>query len=304
MKKVDVLIAGAGVAGLSAGIYAGRYGLDTLIVGEIMGGAITTSHCIENYPGFSAISPFELVQKMQQQAQESGCAFLSKKISGLKEEGTDYIVTFEDGESLSASFLLLALGTKHRHLNIKGEKELVGKGVSYCATCDGMFFRGREVAIVGGGNSALTEALYLASICKKVYIIHRRDTYRAEKVLVDQVKEKENIEEVLNALPVEIQGAERVEHVVLDGGRQIDVSGVFVAVGYDPDITLASQIGLALNERNHILVNEKMQTNKRGVYAAGDITSASDEFKQVVISVAEGALAAKNIHEEFVKQKK
>ncbi len=283
----DVVIVGGGPAGLTAAIYAGRKGLKTLLLeGELLGGNMNFAHVIENYPGFESISGMELAERMVKQAEK----YAEIKLEKVVEIGEKYVKT-EFG-TYETKVLIIATGTVHRKLNIPGEKELLGKGVSYCATCDAPLFQGKKVAVIGGGNSALSAALYLSELAEKVYLIHRRDEYRADKVLVEKVK-LSNVEEVLNTVIEEIKGKEQVESILIKNvktgkRKEINVDGVFIYIGTEPITDLVKSLGVEL-EDSFIRVDRRMRTNVPWIFACGDVTGI--EF-QIAKAVGEGCVAA------------
>ncbi len=283
----DVVIIGGGPAGLTAAIYAGRKGLKTLLLeGELLGGNMTLAHTIENYPGFESISGMELAERMVKQAEK----YAEIKLEKVIEIGERYAKT-EFG-TYETKTLIIATGTTHRKLNIPGEKELLGKGVSYCATCDAPMFQGKKVAVIGGGNSALSAALYLNEIAEKVYLIHRRDEYRGDKVLVEKVKSS-GIQEVLNTVVEKINGTHKVESITIKNlktneKKEIDVDGVFIYIGTEPITDLVKPLGVEL-DKGFIKVDRRMRTNIPWIFACGDVTGI--EF-QIAKAVGEGCIAA------------
>ncbi|MDD2487528.1 MAG: FAD-dependent oxidoreductase [Candidatus Gracilibacteria bacterium] len=297
----DLAIIGAGSAGLPAGIYSSRYKLKNIIIGELLGGALTQSHQVENYPGFEKISGSDLMNKFLEHAKISGSEVMNDKVIEISKSDKSFKLKTLSGKEIESRFLLIASGNKYRYLKVKGEQEFIGKGVSYCATCDGMFYRGREVVIVGGGNTAMTEALYLSEICMKVHIVHRSSSFGGEKVLIDRIMNHKNIEIILNDEVDEIKGGMFVEEVLLKSGKTLKVDGIFVAIGNEPETSVFDSLGIELDESGYIIVDPRQETSVKGVYAAGDITTNSNKFQQTLISSAEGALAANSIHEDMLK---
>ena len=296
----DVVIVGTGPAGLGAGIYAGRYMMKTLVVGELPGGTIAEAHKVCNFPTYKEISGMELSQKMMEQVREIGVDIKLERVEEIsKSEGVFEVRTSRN--SYRARSVIIATGSKKRKLEIKGEDEFLGKGVSYCATCDAGFFKDKVVAVVGGGDAALTAALLLAEYAKKVYIVYRKEKFfRAEPSWIKQVELNEKIEPVFNSTIKEILGGEKVEKILLDSGKELDVDGVFVEIGLIPITALAEGLGVELEE-GHIKVNKKMETNVEGVYAAGDITNGP--LKQAITAAADGAIAATSAY-NYVSEKK
>lgn len=291
----DLAIVGGGPAGLAAGIYAARAALKTVLFERGMpGGLAASTEIIENYPGFSSgIGGPELVQNMEAQARRFGLELVYAGVEEItKKDGYFYLNT-EDGEFKTGA-VIAATGAKPRFLEIKGEKEFHGRGVSYCATCDGAFFRGKRVAVVGGGDAAVEEAIFLTKFAEKVSIIHRRGDLRAAKYLQQKARQNDKIEFVLHSVPVEIRGEEAVEGISLKDvrtGRVTDlaVDGVFIYVGHSPSTELVK--GLAdLDEKGYIITDEEMRTRTAGLFAAGDVRKKL--LRQVVTAVADGAIAA------------
>ena len=295
MNQYDIIIIGAGPGGLTAGIYAGRQGTKNLIIDkDLAGGLGREVPAMENYPGFDSISGLELIEKMKAQAIKNCDLHEMEEVVGIEKTEDEYRFTVKtDKEEYQSKTVILATGSSHRPLGAKGEEEFKGKGVSYCATCDGFFFAGRDVIMVGGGNSALQEALYLKNLGANVTIIHRRDEFRAQKHLQDMIKEA-GINTILNATVDEIKGEMLVESVVLKDTQtgeltELPVNGVFVSVGYIPHTELASQLGVQLDESGHIIIDKDQKTNIDYVYAVGDVCVG---LKQWVVACGEGAVAA------------
>ncbi len=289
----DLLIIGAGPAGLTAGIYAGRAGLNTLMIESLFpGGQAATTYEVANYPGFVDISGPELTQKMAEQAEACGASLAYDEITSVDFSGP--IKSVYAGERVyQGRCVIIASGAKKRELGIPGESELLGSGVSYCATCDGGFFKGKTVAVVGGGNTALEDALYLANLCEKVYLVHRRDRFRGVAALEQQVREKANIELVLSHTPVRIEGNMQVEGLTVAAvedaaEKTLPVSGVFIAVGTLPATAAVAQ-AVALRD-GYIDADQDCKTNIPGVFAAGDVRHSP--IKQIVTACADGAVAA------------
>lgn len=291
----DVIIAGAGPAGLCSAIYAARAGLKTLVFEkQFSGGQAAISPEIDNYPGFERVSGFELSAAMDKHARGLGAEIVNEDILEVSVgEGNRYVRT--DKGSYPVKSIILAMGARRRELGLEGEKRLAGRGVSYCATCDGGFFRGRDVCIVGGGNTALEDAIYLANICDTVYLIHRRDEFRGFAGLAEAVRKNGKIRLVLDSVVSEINGAERVESVtvknVKDGAQsEINVSACFIAVGMIPNTELV-QGKIPLDEAGYALAGEDTKTGVPGVFAAGDLRKKP--MYQIVTACADGAVAAR-----------
>ncbi|MDP3994422.1 MAG: FAD-dependent oxidoreductase [bacterium] len=306
----DLIIIGSGIAGLTASIYASRYKIDHLVIGEVPGGQGTKAGIVENYPGYGSIGGVELMQKVLEQAKSYGVEILQEQIDKLaKIEGPPGggFEVYVESKRYQAKALILALGASYCNLGVPGEKELVGKGVSYCTTCDGPLFRGKTVAVVGGGNSALSGAIHAAAFASKVYLIHRRDEFRAEPTRVEKMKQTLNIEFISSTCVKQVLGTDKVAGVVLDkpfqGSTTLNVDGVFIEIGQVPSSSLAKQLGVDLDEKNYVKVNPCMHTNIEGVCAAGDIAVVSGGFplRQLVTASADGARAAVAVYEYLHK---
>nr|WP_295162625.1 thioredoxin-disulfide reductase [uncultured Methanobrevibacter sp.] len=302
MDKYDIIIIGAGPGGLTAGIYAGRQGTKNLIIDrDLAGGLGREVPEMENYPGFDNISGLELIEKMKAQATKNTELHEMEEVLEITLSDDEYRFTVKTnkGEYLSKT-IILATGSSHRHLEAKGEEEYKGKGVSYCATCDGFFFAGRDIIMVGGGNSALQEALYLKNLGANVTVVHRRDEFRAQKHLQNLIKEKE-IPTIMNATVEEIKGDMLVESVTLKDTqtgelKDIETNGVFISVGYLPHTELAKQLGVELDESGHIIIDKDQKTNVDYVYAIGDVCVG---LKQWVVACGEGAVAATSAYNDL-----
>jgi len=298
MKKenYDILIIGGGPAGLTAGIYAGRYMRKTLILAKGLG---LTSNAgeVENWPGTEKIAGLELLEKFRQHAKKSGSEILEREVTEIKKEKKMFTVSTNDGEFKSKT-IIFANGTEHRKLEIDGEEELVGKGVSYCATCDGMFFRNKEVIVVGGADSAAKAALYLAELAKKVTIVYRKEKLRCEGIYCQRIEAKKNIEIIFNAAPKKINGKNFVESLTIEQNKKektISASGIFVEIGSLPCNKLTGQLGIECDGTGYIKTDKSTRTNLEGAFAAGD--STNNVLKQIVTASAEGAIAANQAHE-------
>ncbi len=289
----DVIIIGQGPAGFTAGIYAGRRKMKTLIIGDKLGGQLAMASEIENYPGFKSIQGFELILKIKEQVENIGIKIKNEEVKQLlKKEGYFEIIT--EKNKYNTKTVILAIGLAPRRLAIQGEKKLIGKGVSYCANCDAPLYKNKIVAVVGGGNSALDAAELLSKIAKKVYLIHRRQEFKAFEALIDEVKSKNNIEMVLNSVVDEIIGKKKVEkikikNIVNKKEKIIDIDGIFVEIGRIAHTDIIANL-VKLDEKKQIIVDEKCQTNIEGIFAAGDVTQVP--FKQITIACGQGTIAA------------
>jgi thioredoxin reductase (NADPH) len=289
-KRYDVIILGAGPSGLAAALYCARYKLKTLVISKNIGGMANLAPSIENYPGFEG-SGMELMRKFKEQAKNSGAEFLNKNVFSI-EKNKEYQIETSGGEKVKASSIIICLGTKKRKLNIKGEEKFIGKGISYCATCDAPLFKDKIVGIVGGGNSAAMAALLLAKHSKKVYIFYRRDKLRSEKTLIERIKKNKKIEIYYNKKLKEIKGDVFVNEILLKDGEKKNIGGLFIEIGSLPITDIARKLGVKLDKEGYIHVNNNMETNIKGVFAAGDAVKSS--LKQVVVAAAQGAIAAKS----------
>jgi len=294
MNDYEVTIIGGGPAGLTAGLYAARAGLKSMLLERgVFGGQIVNARLVENYPGFpEGISGTELGEFMRRQATKYGLETLTTEVTGAR-IGNAYEVSTTEG-NIQTKAIIIAAGAEYRKLDVAGEERLSGRGVSYCATCDGFFFRDREVAVVGGGDTAITDALELAQYCRKVYIIHRRDQLRATKALQEKAFSQPKIELVWNTVVHEIVGDRvlrklRLRNVKTGQSSDLEVDGIFVAVGLKPNSQVFSQL-VTLDEAGFIVTDELMRTSAPGIFAAGDIRHNS--FRQVITAAGDGATAA------------
>ena len=288
----DIIIIGSGPAGLSAAIYAQRACLDTIVIEKngISGGQVLNTWEVDNYPGFPGVTGFELSRQFREHANKLGARVVQDEVVQVELSGNVKKVVCEE-ETYEARCVILASGAHHRTLEVPGEEELRGAGVSYCATCDGAFFRGRTVAVVGGGDAALEDAIFLARMCEKVYIVQRRDKLRGAKRLQERLQALENIEFVWNSETVAIEGNAQVEALRLrqtktGEEKRLDVDGVFIAVGIAPESELyAGQ--LELDEQGYIRADESGQTSVPGVFAAGDVRTKA--LRQILTAASDGA---------------
>lgn len=292
MEKIfELIIIGSGPAGLSAAIYAQRARLDTLVIEKEMmsGGQVLTTYEVDNYPGLPGINGYDLGMKLREHAEKLGTVFAVDKVLRIEEEGADKKVVCEEG-SYRTKTVLIATGAVHRKLGVPGEEELTGMGVSYCATCDGAFFRNKVTAVVGGGDVALEDAIFLSRMCRKVYLIHRRDELRGAKSLQETVFRQENIEILWDTQVAEIEGGSQVERIKLKNKRsgeerELEVQGVFIAVGITPN-SEAFQ-GLVDMKQGYIVAGEDGVTSAAGIFAAGDVREK--QLRQIITAAADGA---------------
>lgn len=293
-QKTDVVIIGSGPAGMTAGIYARRAGLTAIILEKtgISGGQVLTTYEVDNYPGLPMISGFELGENFRGHAQHLGVEIKEAQVEKIVDLGKLKQVVTSEG-NYEAGAVIIATGAAHRRLGIPGEEELTGMGVSYCATCDGAFFRGREVAVVGGGDVAVEDAIFLARTCKKVYLIHRRGELRAAHILRESLIQLDNVEIIWDSEVKEIKGEEQVEHICICNNktqetRELSVNGIFIAVGTIPNTDLFKGL-LDMDEKGYIVADEGCETSVPGIYAAGDVRTKV--LRQIITAAADGANA-------------
>ncbi len=287
----DLAIVGGGIAAFSAALYAGRFRLKTILLGESFGGTLILTDSIENYPGFAKISGRELFEKVQAHAQEYGFDSQEEKVASV-EKNDAFILKTRKG-SIKARAVLFATGTEWKKLGVAGEAEFTGNGVHYCALCDGYIYRDKAVAVVGGADSAAKEALLLSRYARKVYVIYRKQKIRAEPVIAKQVEDNRKIEIIYNTNVKEIKGEKTADRVVLDseynGKKEILLDGVFIAIGHTALSGLAQDLGVKVNEKKEIVINRYSETSVPGVFAAGDVTDL--RFKQAITGVGEAVTA-------------
>lgn len=294
-KTYDVIVIGGGPAGLTAGIYSTRAGLKTLLLEKsAIGGQVSKTSLIENYPGFpDGIDGVKLIEKMVDQAKKFGVEIAIEGAEKIAVNGNDKTITTQKQE-YKAKAVIIATGSKFKELGVPTEIELIGKGVSYCAVCDGPLFRNRVVGVVGGGDSALTEAIYLSKLAQKVYLIHRRDEFRAARSIQDKVSAIKNIEIVLNTIVKEIKGTAKLEAIKISDKTdnqptELKLDGLFIYVGTIPNTNFIKEL-VKLDEEGYIITSENLETNVSGIFAAGDVRKKT--LRQISTSVGDGALAA------------
>jgi len=291
MKTYDVIIIGGGPAGITAAIYTARRLLSTLVITKEPGGQVVKTPDIENYPGFELISGPELAQKFMSQAKKFGAEIMYDEVILLDQKNNEFIISGQKEKYRSKS-LILAFGKVPKKLNIPGETEFKGRGISYCSTCDANFFKGKNVAVNGGGNSAFDAALLLSKTAKEVYLIHRRDEFTAEEVLIEKVKKAKNVEIITSATIEKIEGDQTVKSITIrhqNKDKKIKVDGLFIEIGYIVEDGLIKNF-VKMDEKNQNIVGKDYKTSRPGVFAAGDLTNSY--YKQIVISAGEGAIAA------------
>jgi len=295
MKKYDLIIIGAGPAGLTAAVYAVRYKLKTLVIGKLPGGLAGEAYEVCNFPSYGKILGFQLMKKMIEQVKEIGVEIKMQEVSDINNKNGFEVITYK--EKYFSKKLVLALGSERRMLQLENEKEFIGKGVSYCATCDSAFYKEKVVGIVGGSDAAITAALLLAKHAKKVYIIYRKDRFsKAEPIWIEQLEKEKRITPLFNSVVTKLIGKGKLEEVEINEKEKLKVDGLFVEIGSVPNIELAKKLKLKL-EKDYIVVDKEQRTNVAGILAAGDVTNNS--FKQIITACAEGAVAAKTIYEEL-----
>lgn len=292
----DTIIIGAGPAGLCAGIYATRGGLKTAIIeANSVGGQAQTAADIQNFPGILSTSGFDLCYTMMNQCASFGAEFVFDKITSLTLEGDVKSISLASGKELQSKTIVIASGASSRKLGVVGEENFIGKGVSYCATCDGAFFKGKTVAVIGGGNTAAEDALYLEKLANKVYLVHRRDALRADRILCDRL-EKSNVSILWDSVVESLHGKDKIAQMTLKNVKNntlttVSVDGVFVAIGQIPNSQLFENV--KKTESGYIETDDVMRTNIEGVYAVGDVREKT--LRQVVTACADGAIAADDI---------
>lgn len=290
----DIIIIGAGTAGMSAAIYGVRSGKRVLILeGTMYGGQIVNTPEIENYPGIKKVSGFDFATNLYEQALELGAEIVMDQVLGVSERDGAYQIQGQNDKYIGKT-VILATGSKNRTLGLEQEKELIGRGISYCATCDGAFFKDKIVAVIGGGNTALEDANFLSNYCKRVYLIHRRDIFRGEDKLVEQLKKKNNVEFVFNTVITKLNGDQQLDSIEIENVKtnlcgQVQVAGLFVAVGRIPENQVFQNVA-ALDEQGYIVASEDCKTETKGIFAAGDCRTK--KVRQLATAAADGAVAA------------
>jgi len=297
----DLIIVGAGPAGLGASIYSSRYKLNHLVIGEEIGGQVVEASEIENWAGEKSISGSDLMKKFVDQTESLGATIIQEDVRQIEKEDGGFEVVTDGGKKYFTKTVILALGMKPRKMNVKGEKEFVGKGVSYCATCDAMFFRDKDVVVIGGGDSAAMAAQHLTEFAKKVYVLHHEkvdwEPSREEAMMANG-----KIELITTENITEIKGDAKVNAITYDQNGEIKellVEGVFIEVGTVPGVVIAKNLGVALDDKDYIIVDQTQSTNVEGVWAAGDVTTGSNKFRQIITAVAEGAVASGSIYRKL-----
>ena len=300
-EECDVLILGAGMAGLTAAIYSTRYNLKTIVVGKKIGGTEKIAGLVENWPGFIGTGEI-LMNSVIEQVKKTSATIIEGEIKKIEKNKNKFFVEVS-GEKIIGRSIIVALGMQHRKLNIQGENEFLGKGVSYCATCDGIFFKEKNVAVVGGADSAAKSAIYLSGLAKKVYVLYRKGEMRCEPAVFDELTKKNNIDILYFSKPAKVIGEKKVTGLEIENlceenktsSQKIDVDGVFIEIGAVPMIEIVKPLGIKFDDAEFIITDKKCKTNVNGVFAAGD--NANNPFKQLVVSAGEGAIAAKSAYD-------
>lgn len=295
MTVYDIIIAGAGPAGLTAALYARRAGKTVLLIEkESFGGQIVLSPLVENYPFTKPLSGTELVDSLVNAVLSLGAEICVDTVTGVTKNEDGSLLVKTEYDSFTARSLIIATGLKHRRLGLEGEASFIGKGISFCAVCDGAFFKGKTVAVIGGGNTAVQDAIYLSKLCKKVYLIHRRDRFRAEKKVVDGLDACTNVELIMNSKVVKLSGSDKIESITVestvDGSmRDLDVEGIFAAVGQEPNNAAFSEL-VDLDDAGFVIAGESCCTKQPNIFAAGDCRTKS--VRQLVTAGADGGVSA------------
>lgn len=294
---------GSGAAGLSAAIYAGRYKLRTFLIEGEFGGETATAGTIWNYPGFNGIDGYELMRKMKEQAQSVGVEFRDGWVKEIRKEGECFRVLIEE-RSFHTNTVIIATGSRRRHLNLPNEKELTGKGVHYCWTCDGPLYKDKIVAMVGGGDSSVKGINFLSAYAKKIYFIVKEKEIGAEPLNLEQMRKLgDHVEILLETEVKEIRGKEKLETLILSRpykeSRELAIDGLFIEIGFDPDQTFAKQLGLEIDSKGYTKTDSMMRTNVPGIFAAGDATNHFNNFKQDITAAALGTVAATAAYEHY-----
>ncbi|MFW9823786.1 MAG: NAD(P)/FAD-dependent oxidoreductase [Candidatus Thorarchaeota archaeon] len=288
-KTYDLIVLGGGPTAIGCAIYAARFSLDVLIVGKTFGGLIATTHVVENYPAITSISGTGLMEMFRDHMNSLNIPYISDEIRSI-ERVNDHFELHSFFQNFKAYSICIATGSERKKLGIPGEEQFAGRGVSYCATCDGPFYRDKVVCVIGGSDSAAKEALFLAQNASKVYIIYRGKEIRAEPINKKRVYDNDKIEIIYETNVVEIKGDSNVKSVSFDNGKKLELDGVFIEIGSIPNSDLAKRIGVKTNEKGEIMISRKSETNIPGVFAAGDVADAP--FKQAITGVSEGVIAA------------
>ena len=297
-KTYDLIVLGGGPTAIGCAIYAARFAMNVLIIGKIFGGLIATTHVVENYPAITSISGQGLMEMFREHMNSLNIPYISDEIRSI-ENVDDHFELHSFFQKFKAYSICIATGSERKKLGVPGEEDYAGRGVSYCATCDGPFYKDKVVCVIGGSDSAAKEALFLAQNTKKVYIIYRGEEIRAEPINKQRVYDNNKIEIIYETIIIKIKGDTKVSSVVFDNEKEFEVDGVFIEIGSNPNSDLAKRIGVKINDKDEIIINRKSETNIPGIFAAGDVADAP--FKQAITGVAEGVIAAYSAF-EYVKE--
>jgi len=294
-KLYDIIIIGSGVTGLAGGMYAGRLNLKTLILGDLRGGVITTTNIVENYPGFKKLTGLELAKQIEDHAREYKIDIVDAQVTKVEKcKGGSFKIYTLDKKSFEGKTIVFATGTEYKKLNVPGEAKFMNKGVHFCVLCDGIFYKRKRCIVVGGGDSAVKEALLLSEYASKVYIVYRGEKVRPEPINYERMKRNKKIEVISKTNIKEIKGDKVVKSVIFDktykGNKEFKIDGVFIEIGHIPLSNLTKLLGVKLNEKREIIIDKDSKTNVPGLFAAGDVTNSS--WKQAITGVAEGCIAA------------
>lgn len=302
-KSHDLIIIGAWSAWLPAGMYASRYKIDNIIIGELPGWALATSHCVENWPGVLSAPGGEIMESFLKHAEAAGSTLVQDRVEVVSKIGEDrFEITTQKWDTYEAKRVILSTGNEYKKLGIPGEMDFYGQGVSYCATCDGNFYKWLTVAVIGAGNTAITEALYLADICAHVHVLVRGERSRAEDIWIDKANARANITFHYTTQASSVEGSMMgVTGLKLTSGETLPLDGVFVAIGSSPYTKIVDGMSPEKDSEGCLVVDKRQETSVKGLYAAGDVTTNSNKFRQTIMSAAEGCLAANSIHEDMLR---
>lgn len=295
----DVSVIGGGAAGISAAIYSARYKLNTLLISKDIGGLTLIAHLVENYPGFKSITGPELMNKFEEHLKSYNVTIKKEEVYSIK-KNKNFIIETENNK-YEAKTIILALGTIRKKLNLLNEDKFFGRGLSYCHTCDAPLFFNKTVAVVGAGDSALSASLLLTEYAKKIYLINKKNKFEAEPLILEKLKNNKKIEIIFNINLRELKGDKFLKSIILDNKKELKVDGLFIEIGYVPSQLLIKELKLKIDKNNYIIVNEKKETNVKGIYAVGDITNTP--LRQIVTAAADGAIAATSAY-NYLKIKK
>lgn len=302
MTTYDLIIIWAWSAWYPAWMYASRYKIKNLIIWAQPGWALATSHRVENWPWVTSAPWKEIMDNFKSHAQNSGSEILSDFVNSLEKKWDIFYIKTSSWKEFTSKYIILATWNSYKNLWVPWEKEFLWKWVSYCATCDWNFFKDMSVVVTWWWNTALTESLYLSDICKKVYLVHRRDTFRAETIWVEQAQKKDNIEFVLNEEIAEIKWGIFMEEVLLKSWKTLKAEGIFIAIWSNPNTSIVEKINPLRDEEWCLIVDKRQKTSINWLYAAWDVTTNSNKFKQTIMSAAEWCLAANSIHEDMIRE--